>query len=71
LSDQDIRSLLDANDLEVLRNEATREQRDLEQYLDLVGLEGEERRRVRGLAPGAVYDVEIGWYVARKRGAHA
>jgi len=70
LSDQDIRSLLDANDLEVLRNEATREQRDLEQYLDLVGLEGEERRRVRGLAPGAVYDVEIGWYVARKRGAH-
>ena len=68
LSDQDVRSSLDANDLEVLRNEVTREQRDLEQYLDLVGLEGEERRRVRGLAPGATYEVEIGWYVARKRG---
>ena len=68
LPDQDIRFLLDANDLEVLTNEITREQRDLERYLDLVGLEGEERRRVSGMAPGALYEVEIGWYVARKRG---
>jgi ubiquinone/menaquinone biosynthesis C-methylase UbiE len=68
LPDQDIRFFLDANDLEVLTNEITREQRDLERYLDLVGLEGEERRRVSGMAPGAVYEVEIGWYVARKRG---
>jgi len=68
LPDQDIRFLLDANDLEVLTNEITRERRDLERYLDLVALEGEERRRVRGMAPGAVYEVEIGWYVARKRG---
>ena len=30
--------------------------------------QGEERRRVSGMAPGAVYEVEIGWYVARKRG---
>jgi SAM-dependent methyltransferase len=71
LPDQDIRSLLDANDLDVLRNEITSEQRDLERYLDLVGLEGEERRRVSGMAPGAVYEVEIGWYVARKRGGLA
>ncbi len=69
LPDQDIRGFLDANDLDVLTNEITREQRDLEHYLDLVGLEGEERRRVGGMAPGAVYDVEVGWYVARKRGA--
>jgi ubiquinone/menaquinone biosynthesis C-methylase UbiE len=68
LPDQDIRFFLDANDLEVLTNEITHERRDLEQYLDLVGLEGEERRRVRGMAPGAVYEVEVGWYVARKRG---
>ena len=52
LPDQDIRFLLDANDLEVLTNEITPEQRDLERYLDLVGLEGEERRRVSGMAPG-------------------
>jgi len=68
LPDQDIRFLLDANDLEVLTNEIAREERDLERYLDLVGLEGEERRRVSGMAPGATYEVEIGWYVARKRG---
>ena len=68
LPDQDIRFLLDANDLEVLTNEIAREERDLERYLDLVGLEGDERRRVSGMAPGAVYEVEIGWYVARKRG---
>jgi SAM-dependent methyltransferase len=68
LPDQDIRSLLDVNDLDVLTNEIAPEQRNLEHYLDLVGLAGDERRRVSGMAPGAVYEVEIGWYVARKRG---
>jgi len=68
LPDQDIRGYLDANDLEVLTNEIAPEQRNLERYLDLVGLEGDERRRVSGMAPGAVYEVDIGWYVARKRG---
>jgi len=71
LPDQDIRSLLDVNDLDVLTNEIAPEQRDLERYLDLVGLKGEERRRVSGMAPGAVFEVEIGWYVARKRGGLA
>ena len=71
LPDQDIRSLLAANDLDVLTNEIRPEQRNLERYLDLVGLTGEERQRVSGMAPGAVYDVEIGWYVARKRGGLA
>ena len=47
LPDQDIRFLLDVNDLDVLTNEITPEQRDLERYLDLVGLEGDERRRVQ------------------------
>ncbi len=71
LPDQDIRSLLDANDLETLSNEVVREQRELEAYLDLAGLEGEERRRVGAMAPGPVYEVEVGWYVARKRGGLA
>jgi len=68
LPDQDVRGFLDANDLDVLTNEIVREERNLERYLDLVGLEGEDRRRVGGMAPGAVYEVEVGWYVARKRG---
>jgi ubiquinone/menaquinone biosynthesis C-methylase UbiE len=68
LPDQDIRSFLAANDLDVLTNEIAPEQRNLERYLDLVGLTGEERQRVSGMAPGAVYEVEIGSYVARKRG---
>ena len=37
----------------------------MEQYLDLAGLEGEVRERVARMAP-AVYEVEVGWYVARK-----
>jgi ubiquinone/menaquinone biosynthesis C-methylase UbiE len=71
LPDQDIRSLLDANDLEVPSNEVVREQRELEQSLDLAGLEGEERRRVGAMAPGPVYSVDVGWYVARKHGGSA
>ena len=69
LSDQDVRSLLDANDLDVLRNEIESEPRNLERYLDLVDLTPEGRERVRALAPGPDYEVPVGWYVARKRGA--
>jgi ubiquinone/menaquinone biosynthesis C-methylase UbiE len=65
LPDADIRGYLEANDLVVSANEIVRERRDMERYLDVVGLEGEERERVARMAP-AVYDVEIGWYVARK-----
>ena len=66
LSDSDIRGSLDANGLVVTHNEVTHEERDLERYLDLVGLEGDERRRVANLAPGGAYQVDIGWYVAHK-----
>ena len=69
LPDGDIRGLLDANDLTVLENEIVTEQRDVERFLDLVGLQGEERERVRRSAPGPIYEIEIGWYVARKLGA--
>jgi len=68
LPDTDIRSLLDANDLVVVSTDVVQEQRDLARYLDLVTLTDEERRRAEQLAPGPVYEVEIGWYVARKRG---
>ncbi len=65
LPDADIRGYLDANDLIVTANEIVRERRDMETYLDLVGLEGEERERIARMAP-PVHEVEIGWYVARK-----
>ena len=65
LPDADIRGFLDANDLVVTANEVAREQRHMDRYLDLVGLEGEERERVARMAP-ASFEVEIGWYVARK-----
>lgn len=68
LPDGDIRSLLDANDLVVAANEVATERRDVESFLDLAGLEGDDRARARRLAPAAEYDVQIGWYVARKRG---
>ena len=46
----------------------TREHVDLEQRLVLGGFDEEERVRIRGPAPANEYEVEIGWYVARKPG---
>lgn len=68
LPDTDIRSLLDMNDLVVLENEVEHEQRDVDSYLELAGIPEDQRERLRRMAPADVYDVEIGWYVARKRG---
>ena len=68
LPDADIRGYLDANDLVLLSSEVTREEIDLEQRLELKGLSEEERVRIRGAAPAARYDVDVGWYVARKPG---
>lgn len=65
LPDADIRGYLDANDLVVVANEIVEERRDMERYLDVAGLEGETRERLARMAP-AVYEVELGWYVARK-----
>ena len=67
LPDADIRGYLDANDLTVVANEVVREHRDMEEYLDLVGLEGEAQERVARMAPES-YDVDLGWYVAVKHG---
>ena len=68
LPDADIRGFIDANDLVLISSEVSRQRIDLERYLDLAGVEEEQRVPIRGLAPGAVYDVELGWYVARKPG---
>jgi SAM-dependent methyltransferase len=68
LPDADIRGFLDANDLVLVTSEVTRQRVDLERYLELAGLDEEQRVPIRGLAPGAEYDVELGWYVARKPG---
>ncbi len=68
LPDADIRGYLDANDLVLLSSEVMPERVDLERRLDLGGFSEEERVRIRGPAPAAPYEVEIGWYVSRKPG---
>ena len=68
LPDADIRGFLDANDLVLVTSEVVREQVELERYLDLGDVPEDRRVQVRGLAPGSVYDIELGWYVARKPG---
>jgi ubiquinone/menaquinone biosynthesis C-methylase UbiE len=68
LPDADIRGYLDANDLVLLSSEVTRESVDVEERLELAGFDEEERVRIRGPAPAAPYDIEVGWYVARKPG---
>jgi SAM-dependent methyltransferase len=68
LPDADIRGFLDANDLVLISSEVTRERVDVEQRLELAGLSEEERMRIRGAAPASSYEIEVGWYVARKPG---
>jgi ubiquinone/menaquinone biosynthesis C-methylase UbiE len=68
LPDGDVRHLLDANDLVVTRNEVVREVRNVERFLDLVGLAGEERERIQRMAPAPEYEIEVGWYLATKPG---
>ena len=68
LPEADIRGFLDANDLVLLSSEVTRESVDLEQRLELAGFDEEERARIRGSAPAQPYEIEVGWYVARKSG---
>jgi ubiquinone/menaquinone biosynthesis C-methylase UbiE len=66
LPDADVRGYLDANDLVVTSNEIVTERRDMDTYLAIAGLQGDERERLARMAPPVV-DVEIGWYVARKQ----
>jgi SAM-dependent methyltransferase len=66
LPDADIRGYLDANDLVLVSSEVMHESVDLEERLALADVPEEQRVRVRGLAPDPVYEIEVGWYVARK-----
>jgi ubiquinone/menaquinone biosynthesis C-methylase UbiE len=70
LTDVEIRALLDTNNLWLRQAEITTEFRELEAYLDLVGLEGTSREHVRALAQSLdlppTYEVEVCWYVAQK-----
>ncbi|MFO7572094.1 MAG: class I SAM-dependent methyltransferase [Gaiellaceae bacterium] len=68
LPDTDIRGYLDANDLVLVSSEVTKERVDLEQRFDIGGIPEEERMRIRGPAPIAPYEIEVGWYVSRKLG---
>jgi SAM-dependent methyltransferase len=68
LPDTDIRGYLDANDLVLLTSEVVRERVDLERHLELAGVPEEERVRIRGPVPARPYEVEVGWYVARRPG---
>lgn len=65
LSDGDLRALFDANNLVLRRDEIVHEPRDIERYLDLAGCEGDERERLRALAPDG-YEGVVGWYVLAK-----
>jgi SAM-dependent methyltransferase len=68
LPEQDIRGYLDANDLVLVASEVTQERVDVERRFDLAGLSEEERERIRGPIAASPYDIEVGWYVARKPG---
>ena len=68
LPEADIRGFLDANDLVLVSSEVTHESVDLEQRLELGGFDDAERARIRGPAPAQPYEIEVGWYVARKPG---
>lgn len=69
LPDTDIRGYLDANDLVLVSSDVLQEKVDLEHRFDLAGATEEERTRIRGPGPAAPYDIEVGWYVARKPGS--
>ncbi len=64
---QDARAAeLEAKVLRLLRSEQEREPRDLDDYLELAGCEGDERRRAESLAPRG-YAAELGWYLLERR----
>jgi ubiquinone/menaquinone biosynthesis C-methylase UbiE len=65
LPDIDVRALLEANGLVVVRTEFAEEPRDLDRYLDLAGCEGAGRERATALAP-TNHVALVGWYLAAK-----
>jgi len=68
LSDQDLRHLFEANRLVLLRERRAVEHRDVADFLDRAGCEGQARDRAAALAPHGpdTFRAEIGWYLLRK-----
>jgi len=66
LTAEEIHGLLVAAGFAVVRRDVVVEQRTLGPFLDLVGLTGAERDRVRALAPAETWSVEVGWFLARR-----
>jgi SAM-dependent methyltransferase len=68
LSDQDLRGLFDSNRLVLIREQRAAERRNVGEFLDLAGCEGEARERAAGLAPHGpdTFTAEIGWYLLRR-----
>ncbi len=62
LAEGDLRALFDANGLVLRREETVSESRDLDAYLDLAGCAGDERERVKALAPSS-YEATVGWFL--------
>jgi ubiquinone/menaquinone biosynthesis C-methylase UbiE len=69
LADAELRELLAANRLELLRERREVEQRDLAAYLDLAGCEGDRRSKAEALAGGdrRLLAESIGWYLLERR----
>jgi len=65
LPDIDLRALLEANGLVVVRTKVTEELRNLTWYLDLADCEGDARDRAEALAPSSP-SATVGWYLAVK-----
>ncbi len=65
LPDIDLRALLEANGLVVVRTKVTEEQRNLTWYLDMADCQGEERNQAEALAPSSP-TATVGWYLAVK-----
>ncbi len=66
LPEGDLRTLFETNRLALIRERREVEYRDLDDYLDLAGCDGEEKEQVRGLAPKQTV-ATIGWYLLERR----
>jgi ubiquinone/menaquinone biosynthesis C-methylase UbiE len=66
LPEGDLRTLFETNRLALIRERREVEYRDLDEYLDLAGWDGEEKEQVRGLAPKQTV-ATIGWYLLERR----
>jgi SAM-dependent methyltransferase len=69
LPEIDLRQLFEANGLVLVRDRRVVEHRELADYLDLAGCEGEGRERALALAPHGpeAYAALLGWYLLERR----